>query len=489
MRATLIAAMLLGACEPEPVPVRSQVPEISVVPDVLAFGDAVVPLPAFRTVTVTNAGQSTLTGTVDLTGDAAFVLDTTEFSLGPDESAAVGVTFTPPTFLDYAGELTFTSNDEDEEDAVLRFPVTGTGVLGPIPDIDVPDRTLDFGTLTVGDDDAKVLVLRNVGTADLRLGDLSLTGSGAFSLLGDPSGFTIPAQQFANVIVQYEPTSDAGDDARLVIPSDDPDEPSVDVVLIGNGGSDIDFPVAVIDTEVGPCPVTTAPPQWIALDGAASTDPEGRTPLTYAWTLLDRPPGSQAKLNALVGPDSRLFTDIAGNYRVSLQVENAIGTRSAPAVCSLQAIPADALHVELAWDGTAADLDLHLVREDAALYDSPDDVSWCNKNPKWGDQANTEDDPRLDLDVQNGLGPENINILAPADGRYRVLVHYFDDNGDGRQQATVRIYVNGSTTPDFEVSQVIDRDQVWEVAEVRWPAATVAPLSVVPYTAANRVCY
>jgi hypothetical protein len=70
-----------------------------------------------------------------------------------------------------------------------------------------------------------------------------------------------------------------------------------------------------------------------------------------------------------------------------------------------------------------------------------------------------------------------------------VLVHYFDDNGDGRQQATVRIYVNGSTTPDFEVSQVIDRDQVWEVAEVRWPAATVAPLSVVPYTAANRVCY
>lgn len=488
MRATVAWGLWLAGCTQEAVPVRLQVPEISVAPDAVPFGPGVVPLGLTEFVTVENAGQAELTVRAAIEGgDGVFTHDLTDLALRGGESEAIAVTFTPTTYLDYAAELVLRSNDVDTP--VVRVPLTGTGVLGPIPDIDVSERTVDFGEVAQGDDDTRVLTVHNTGAAPLRLGQLTLTGSGAFSLLTDPSGFEVPASQYATVVLRYTPGANAGDDATLMIPSDDPDEPAIEVLLIGNGGANIAFPVASIMTDLGPCPVTSAPPQWVTFDGSASQDPEGRTPLTWHWSLLDRPSGSQAGLTSLVGPDSRLFTDVAGDYRVALYVENAIGVRSAPAVCTVQAIPADALHVELVWDGQAADVDLHLVRDGGEMFDVRSDVNWCNKHPRWGDAASSDDDPRLDLDEQHGLGPENINILAPADGNYRVMVHYFDDNGDGRQQATVRIYLNGSVLPDYEVSQILERDQVWEVAEVRWPAATVAPLSVTPYPAEARNCY
>ena len=171
---------------------------------------------------------------------------------------------------------------------------------------------------------------------------------------------------------------------------------------------------------------------------------------------------------------------------MKLTVTNGIGTSSAPATCDIVATPADALHVELSWDTSRADLDLHLIEEGSELFDTPGDCSWCNKTPKWA-ASGTSDDPRLDLDDRAGYGPENINILEPAAGQYTVMVHYYDDLGDDDVVATVRVYLNHSATPVFTDSQLMGRNQVWEPARINWPAATVAPIDTL-MTAPHRTC-
>ena len=56
----------------------------------------------------------------------------------------------------------------------------------------------------------------------------------------------------------------------LTITSDDPDEGTLEVLLLGNGGADFDFPEAIIN-----CPGTAAPPEFVTLNGSESHDPEG----------------------------------------------------------------------------------------------------------------------------------------------------------------------------------------------------------------------
>jgi hypothetical protein len=115
-------------------------------------------------------------------------------------------------------------------------------------------------------------------------------------------------------------------------------------------------------------------------------------------------------------------------------------------------------------------------------------VSWCNRTASWG-APGTADDPRLDLDDRSGLGPENISIPSPADGTYDVRVHYFDDHGDDVVTATVRVYLAGELEPALEASRNLRRNQVWDVAHIRWPEATAAPLPGDPTSTPRRTCF
>ena len=446
-------------------------PEISVAPDALEFEDTPVDYSATEVLYISNAGRDDLDVTLSLTGDDVFSFETASFTVDADDMVELPLTFLPETYLTYAATLLVTSNDEESPE--IEVPLVGTGVYAPTPDIDVDPTTLDFGE-DVYAPTTDWLTLTNTGDADLTLGTLVQSGSGAFVLASDPSDAVVAPGDSVPIIVVYEPTVDTGDapvgdNGTLVIPSDDPDEPEVTIYLLGNGGGDFEYPEAVID-----CPGTSEPPEWIDLDGAASSDPNGLE-LTYAWSITSTPTGSQAELTNEVSDHTELYTDIAGDYVVSLQVTNSAGVKSAPDKCEIAAIPADELHVELTWDAAAADLDLHLLTEDATLFQADEDCNWCNQNPEWGDASSNADDPTLDLDDRGGYGPENINIETPADGTYQVKVHYFDDHGDDVVVATVRIYTYGEL--EAEYSQVMERNEVWDVALVNWPEGTAAEQS------------
>lgn len=462
----------LAACSD--IDIRTLVPEIAVSPPALDFGDAAARVSHTEEVFVTNAGN----GPLEITSvrfeprDPAFELVLPEgdpIVVESDATLAIPVVFTPETFLPYATELVIESNDAERPE--VRVPVTGVGVYASLPEIVSCGNPIDFGFVSPGGISGPfTCVISNEGDATLDLSSVTITGesAGEFSLLADPSGAQVARDESYPIVLTYSPDSTDGDQAVLQIASNAPGNDAVlDITLIGNGGIDFEYPVAVID-----CPASAAPPEYVTLDGSESYDPSGTGIIAWQWNLVSRPAGSQASFTAADAPVNQVFADSAGAYTVMLQVVNGAGVLSLPTLCSFDAIPADALHVELTWDGLSSDIDLHLRQDGFAVFDTPEDTSYCNPFPEWG-AAGTDDNPRLDLDDRAGKGPENINILAPADGTYDIAVHYFDDDYDGLVTATVRVYIFGVLV--HEELKLLDELDLWEVGSVTWPDATFTP--------------
>jgi hypothetical protein len=472
-RTAFALAFFLAGCDGNETNVNRVYPNLLVTPAQLDFGGVTVEYSSGLDVLVLNGGLAVLeVESVEIVGDDAgvFSVDPAPFRLGKDEQVPLQVQFAPPTYLDYAATLVIRSNDE--ESGVFEVPLTGTGVYAPAPDIAVDPAVVEFGVVPAGASDFLVMELRNEGGATLTIADAVQLGSGAFSLQSDnPAGYSIPAGQSQSLVWSYAPTSDAGDNGSFVITSNDPDEPEVTVTLLGNGGGDFLYPTAVID-----CEATIRPRALVYLDGRGSSDPEEQE-LTYAWTLEAVPSGSAVDTIVDAGqPVASLTTDIAGEYTVGLVVTNEDGVSSAQRQCRMNAVPEEELHVELSWNTTRADLDLHLILEGSDLFDVPGDCSYCNQIPDWGIPILKDDDPSLDIDAKAGLGPENTNIRVPADGRYRVVVHNFDDNGDGSSLATVRIYANGVLVHTDQ--ETMEYNYTWEVGIINWPEGTVGVTDV-----------
>lgn len=69
----------------------------------------------------------------------------------------------------------------------------------------------------------------------------------------------------------------------------------------------------------------------ITLNGGASYDPKGR-PITYLWTLVDKPAGSAATLSAMDIASPTFTGDVRGTYVANLVVNNGVNNSNADAV-------------------------------------------------------------------------------------------------------------------------------------------------------------
>ena len=106
---------------------EEEIPSIAVEPDALDFGEVNAGGSGDLTLTISNTGDADLTvSDISVAGEYFSIDFEGEFTVGPDTSHNVVVTFAPEEAGEFEGALTITSNDPDNEEISVRL--TGIGV-------------------------------------------------------------------------------------------------------------------------------------------------------------------------------------------------------------------------------------------------------------------------------------------------------------------------------------------------------------------------
>ncbi len=305
------------------------------------------------------------------------------------------------------------------------------------------------------------------------------TACSEFDLQSHQVGPDAPVDEPVDDLVQ-DPVEDPAD-----LPVDDPaDDEGTDEPPVQDDPPPPGEPVADAGADV-----LIDPLDWHTLDAIASYDPGGYEPLSYRWSVTSKPTESGLFIFNKTKRNPRLWFDVAGDYTFQLEVMNSAGIwDSTPDLVTVTAEPSDRFYVQLSWDADS-DLDLHvLATPSVPIFDTPGDCAYCNTNPSWGTPS-ALDDPSLDWDDVDGQGPETTTIEDPSAGDYKILVHYYGQNGDFQcidwdcpiSQAKVDFWIDGVLV-HTETGTLVDQGDVWEVGTLHWPSATITPSGTMDYT-------
>jgi hypothetical protein len=169
---------------------------------------------------------------IDLSGNVLKEYDISGFSPAPQ--APQGLTFAP-------------SSDPNDEPGILHLYIADgagrvyeaniPGMFDPNPDITVIPDTHDFGDVMIGASTTLDFEIRNDGSENLNVTDISLTGGNFAEFNVDISAvpFTLNAGESQTVPVSFTPISEGAKSTTLRIASNDPNENPLDVALSGNG--------------------------------------------------------------------------------------------------------------------------------------------------------------------------------------------------------------------------------------------------------------
>ena len=292
----------------------------------------------------------------------------------------------------------------------------------------------------------------------------------------------------------------------VIIESNDPDEPVIEIPVRARAS---DAPIAIAkfrerDPTNPSAPWTNPndiqPLARVYFDGRDSydsidpTDPSRIT--TYRWEVIRHPSGldvNDFQMQSQNGPLFSFWLPFAGEYTVQLKVTNRDGMQSGDTEESkveFDVIPGSRMHIQLSWDDSTNDQDLHLMYlpETENLCYTPWDCYFSNKTPQWFDNAAVADgsNPRLDIDDTHGLGPENINIDAPEPGTYRIAIHYWADYDDhSPTRNTVRVYLNGLQVGEYRRTHAEETE--WLVGDITWLPGNTGFVTPYPSDAAGQI--
>lgn len=376
----------------------------------------------------------------------------------------------PTFYVDAEGDYTIRLEVKDSYNLVncdlaeLSFHAQ----LSP-PDIQCNPMILDYGTVSVGDQLNLTTTCSNVGRVTLNISqyEVQSPGAGVFSLVNSPDT-VLGFMESTQVSIRYSPQATGGHNGLLRIHSDDPDENPLDIVLTGSGYVSNRCPVAQFTTDPDVNSDTIRPLDTIDFDGRSSYDPDaGDNIAEYIWTVVQRPNGSTSQMQNGASARPSLFVDLAGHFRIRLEVRDNHGLLSCtPVEVQFDVIPGERIHVQLVWDTNEGDHDLHLIRPGGSFWNTSSDCFYQRMNPNWGQHGH----PSLDIDDQHGYGPENINLDDPGNGDYEVYVHYYNSWGEhDTGNVTVRIYIWGVIEGEFTIPwpESNEHDK-WHAATIRW---------------------
>lgn len=459
-------------------------------PAALDFGEGCVGRPTSTELTLANDGAGVARRIAFRVepSSAPFVAPEPVDSLVPGRSRPVEVIYTPiaPEARDEA-ELVV----EVDGEPALRVPMSGVGGVrrfAPFPE------QLDFGVVNEGSPRVRAFELRNEGGSPLTVRELIWTSTSAdlAPVSGTFAGGAIAAKDTARFELRYDPVDLGADRGTLVVFSDDPSRPRVELEararanlrprlrLVGCKDAG-DAPGCA--PEVAASVVPAGVDEEVRLDARDAVDPEG-APLRYVWSVEERPEGSFAAVFSAgpADPLGSLRLDASGRYVVTARARDERGLDSDPS--SVRVRPPDLVLVAR-WN-LPTDVDLHLVRPGGQVGDygsgAPgrslgSDCSPFNRAPRWGDLDTRSDDPRFERDAVTSRGPESLGLDQPEPGVYRVYAHYCDSrNVRSETDVTVEIWSRGEPVDTIGPMR-LKPGELWQAAEITWDAAAARPIA------------
>jgi len=225
------------------------------------FGSATIGASLNKTFTVKNLGTAALSLS-NLTLPTGFSLvGTLPASVAAAGSQTLQVQVDTTAAGTKTGTLQFVNNDSDENP--FDFPISASVTATPVPEIQVLDGTTDivdgttstinFGSAAVGATLTKIFTVKNLGTADLNLSNLTLpTG---FSLIGTLPP-TVVGGADANLQVQVDTTVAGNKTGTLQFVNNDSDENPFDFPI---SASVTATPAPISPAPISPAPISPAP--------------------------------------------------------------------------------------------------------------------------------------------------------------------------------------------------------------------------------------
>lgn len=219
-------------------------------------------------------------------------------------------------------------NNSDESMSSLGILSQGTYVIRLIVNDGKVDSLYDDVTVEVGN----IAPVANAGAdqSGYPSDTFTLDGSGSTDADGDSLSFSW------SLVSGPEGSLTQLSDPAAVMPTVTPDDYGVYTyaLIVDDGTESSEADYVVIDTSSSrsdnQAPVANAgddqsayPGEFVTLDGSASADPDGDD-ITYSWSLLSRPEGSEAALSAADLVTPMLQLDEPGSYVVQLLVNDGV---------------------------------------------------------------------------------------------------------------------------------------------------------------------
>jgi hypothetical protein len=204
-------------------------------PTTISFGKVNVGKQARQTVTVANVGTVALNITQATVSNAQFSVSGASFplALAAGQSSNLSVNVTPAAAANLSGILTVSG---DGGSAPVTVSLSATAVSGTQPQLSVSPASVELGTVSTGTKGSANVTLSNLGSADLTISLISLTGA-EFGISGITTPKAISAGQSVQATVGFSPTTSGSASGSLAITSNDPNHPTVTVPLSGTGST------------------------------------------------------------------------------------------------------------------------------------------------------------------------------------------------------------------------------------------------------------
>lgn len=203
-------------------------PTISLQQTTIDFGTIDAGQTGEQTITITNTGTAPLEITGIESDVSGLTFTPSMFTLAPEGSRTVTVTFPSSTAGTFSGNITISSNDPDRATRTLSVSVIVQAA--PAPVLVVGEPAIDFGSIDAEKTVQKTFTIENTGTAPLEVTGIESDVSG---LTFEPSTFTLVPEGSQIVTITFPKPMEGEFSGSINILSNDPDRAKHTLTISG----------------------------------------------------------------------------------------------------------------------------------------------------------------------------------------------------------------------------------------------------------------